>query len=137
MERPRRLKSALNNALKYATGGVIVITDADAAWPSSDTFSNAVSWFSDSTVGAVTCLKLPAGKGLMSFEEGYREFYNIVRLAESKKHSTPVFHGELAAFRRSLLERVGEFPTSIGADDSNTATRVALIGYRSIAVDNA
>jgi len=128
---------ALNYALRYATGDIVVVTDVDATWSSSDTLSNAISWFSDSTVGAVTCLKLPTGKGLMSVEEGYRELYNIVRLAESKKHSTPVFHGELAAFRRSLLERVGGFPTSIGADDSHTATRIALMGYRSIAVDDA
>ncbi len=128
---------ALNHALKYATGDIVVITDADATWSSSNTLSNAMSWFSDPAIGAVTCLKIPAGKGLMSVEESYRELYNVVRLAESKKHSTPVFHGELAAFRRSLLERVGGFPTSIGADDSNTATRVALMGYRSIAVDNA
>ncbi len=128
---------ALNHALKYATGDIVVITDVDATWSSSDTLSSAVSWFSDPSVGAVTCSKIPAGKGLMSVEEGYREFYNVVRLAESKKHSTPVFHGELAAFRRSLLERVSGFPTNIGADDSHTATKIALTGYRAIAVDNA
>jgi len=128
---------ALNYALRYASEDIVVVTDADAVWSSSDTLSNAVSWFSDPAVGAVTCLKLPAGKGLMSVEEGYREFYNVVRLAESKKHSTPVFHGELAAFRRSLLESVGGFPTNIGADDSYTATKIALMGYRAIAVDNA
>ena len=85
-----------------------------------------MSWFSDPIVGAVACLKIPASKGLMSVEEGYREFYNVVRLAESKKHSIPVFHGELAAFRRSLLESVGEFPTNIGADDSHIAAKIAL-----------
>ena len=137
-EPARRGKAyALNQALKHATGDIIVVTDVDATWSSSNTLSNAVSWFSDPTVGAITCLKIPADKGLMSVEEGYREFYNIVRLPESKKHSTPVFHGELAAFRRALLEELGGFPTNIGADDSHTATRVALMGYRSIAVDNA
>ena len=137
-EPTRRGKAhALNNALKYATGDIVVITDVDTTWSSNDTLSNAVLWFNDLSVGTVTCLKLPAGKGIMRVEEGYREFYNVVRLAESKKHSTPVFHGELAAFRRSLLEKVGGFPTNIGADDSHTATRIALTGYRAIAVDNA
>ena len=128
---------ALNYALKHTTGDIIVVTDVDATWPSSNTLSNAVSWFSDPAVGAVTCLKIPAGKGFVGVEEGYREFYNIVRLAESKKHSTPVFHGELAAFRRALLDELNGFTTDIGADDSHTATRVTLMGYRSIAVDNA
>jgi len=128
---------ALNNALRYVSGDIVVITDADAIWSSSNTLSNAISWFNDPIVGAVTCLKVPANEGLMSVEEGYREFYNVVRLAESKKYSTPIFHGELAVFRRNLLESIGGFPTDIGADDSYTATKIALMGYRAIAVDNA
>jgi cellulose synthase/poly-beta-1,6-N-acetylglucosamine synthase-like glycosyltransferase len=137
-ESVRRGKAfALNNALKHATGDVVVITDADARWGSANTLSNAISWLGDPSVGAVTCLKKPAGRGVAGVEEGYREFYNVIRLAESKAHSTPVFHGELAAFRKSLLNEVGGFPTSIGADDSHTATMIALRGYRTIAVDNA
>ena len=128
---------ALNTALKYAGGEVVVVTDADATWPSGSTLSEALSWFSDPSVGAVACLKLPAGSGAGGIEGTYRSFYNAVRLAESKAHSTPVFHGELAAFRRALLEELGGFPTDVGADDSRTATRVALIGYRAIAVDSA
>ena len=91
----------MNNALRYANGDIVVITDADSEWTSPS------------------------------------ELYNVVRLAESKVHSTPVFHGELAAFRRALLEEFRGFPTGIGADDSHTATRVALMGCRSITVDNA
>jgi biofilm PGA synthesis N-glycosyltransferase PgaC len=137
-ESVRRGKAfALNNTLKHATGDVVVITDVDARWGSANTLSNAISWLGDPSVGAVTCLKKPAGRGMAGVEERYREFYNVVRLAESKAHSTPVFHGELAAFRKSLLNEVGGFPTSIGADDSHTATMIALRGYRSIAVDNA
>jgi len=128
---------ALNMALKYAGGEVVVVTDADATWSSGSTLSEALSWFSDPSVGAVTCLKLPAGSGAGGIEGAYRSFYNVVRLAESKAHSTPVFHGELAAFRRTLLEELGGFPTDVGADDSHTATRVALKGYRAIAVDSA
>jgi len=48
-----------------------------------------------------------------------------------------VFHGELAAFRRDLLEKLGGFPTDVGADDSHIATRIALMGYRAVTVDNA
>jgi len=136
-ESVRRGKAyALNNALKHADGEIVVITDVDATWGSENTLSEALSWFSDPGVGAVTCLKQPANKGSGEVEEGYREFYNIVRLAESKAYSTPVFHGELAVFRKELLEKIGGFPTDIGADDSHTATRIALMGYRSIAANN-
>jgi cellulose synthase/poly-beta-1,6-N-acetylglucosamine synthase-like glycosyltransferase len=127
---------ALNNALRLASGEVVVVTDADSLWISRDTLANALTWFSDSRVGAVTCLKTPVGEGFAGIEKGYRDFYNVVRLGESKKHSTPVFHGELAAFRKDLLTRLGGFPTDIGADDSHTATLIALQGYRAIAADN-
>jgi cellulose synthase/poly-beta-1,6-N-acetylglucosamine synthase-like glycosyltransferase len=128
---------SLNNALRFASGEVVVVTDADSLWISRDTLAKALSWFSDSRVGAVTCLKTPVGEGFAGVERGYRDFYNVVRLGESKKYSTPVFHGELAAFRRDLLMELGGFLTDIGADDSHTATLIALRGYRAIAVDNA
>jgi cellulose synthase/poly-beta-1,6-N-acetylglucosamine synthase-like glycosyltransferase len=128
---------ALNSALRLATGEVVVVTDVDSTWLSRDTLANALTWFSDPGVGAVTCLKMPVGEGFAGVEKGYRDFYNIVRLGESEKFSTPVFHGELAAFRKSLLQELGGFPTDIGADDSHVATLIALRGYRAIAVDNA
>jgi len=125
---------ALNEALKHVSqdAEAVVITDADSLWPSSRALAEAVKWFSDSSVGAVSCVKLPESSGIAGVEEGYREFYNVVRVAESKAWATPVFHGELAAFRRSLLEKVGGFPTDIGSDDSHTAARIALLGFRSI-----
>jgi cellulose synthase/poly-beta-1,6-N-acetylglucosamine synthase-like glycosyltransferase len=128
---------SLNNALRLASGEIVVVTDADSLWLSRDALANALSWFSDSRVGAVTCLKIPVGEGFAGVEKGYREYYNVVRLGESKKFSTPVFHGELAAFRKSLLQELGGFPTDTGADDSHTATLIALRGFRAIAVDNA
>jgi biofilm PGA synthesis N-glycosyltransferase PgaC len=108
----------------------VVITDADAKWSSSGTLSNAISWLRDPSAGSVTCLKLPADEGLAGVKESCREYHNIVRLAESKAHMTLVFHGELVAFKSG-------FPISLGANDSNTATGIALMGYRSIAVDSA
>ncbi|MEM1604681.1 MAG: glycosyltransferase family 2 protein [Fervidicoccaceae archaeon] len=137
-EGARRGKAfALNTALKLASGEVVVITDADSLWVSRDALANALSWFSDARVGAVTCLKQPIGEGFAGVERGYRGYYNVVRLGESKRYSTPVFHGELAAFRRDLLAKLGGFPTDIGADDSHTATLIAIRGYRAVAVDNA
>jgi cellulose synthase/poly-beta-1,6-N-acetylglucosamine synthase-like glycosyltransferase len=137
-ENARRGKAhALNRALEATLGDVVVITDVDSAWPSRNTLASALSWFSDPLVGAVTCLKIPAVGGFVGVEKGYRDLYNVVRLCESKKYSTPVFHGELAAFRRDLLVQLGGFPTDIGADDSHTATLIALKGHKAIAVDNA
>ena len=128
---------ALNKALEVATGEVVVITDVDSAWSSRDTLASVLSWFSDSLIGAVTCLKVPAGESFIGVEKSYRDYYNVIRLGESKKFSTPVFHGELASFRRDILVKLGGFPADIGADDSHTATLAAISGFRAIAVDNA
>jgi len=133
VENARRGKAyALNTALKHAIGEIVVITDVDSLWPNKETLSKVVKLFSDPTIGAVSCLKKPVGSGVRSVEEGYRQYYNVLRVAESKAYSTPIFHGELAAFRKDLLEKVSGFPTDIGADDSCTATRIALMGCRAI-----
>ncbi|ADV64734.1 glycosyltransferase [Desulfurococcus mucosus] len=125
---------ALNTALNTIDGGFdfIVVTDADAFWANRDALRNALSYFSDESVGAVSCVKTPGGGGFTGVESGYRDFYNVVRLGESSAYSTPVFHGELSAYRRRLLEDLGGFPTDIGSDDSHTATLIAVKGYRAI-----
>jgi cellulose synthase/poly-beta-1,6-N-acetylglucosamine synthase-like glycosyltransferase len=131
-EKERRGKAfALNEALRDANNDIVIIADADALWP-ENAVCEAVKWFSDFSVGAVSCLKKPMEQGFLGIEGGYRSYYNILRLAESKAFSTPIFHGELAAFRKELLLKVNGFPTDIGSDDSHTATEIASIGYRSI-----
>lgn len=135
VETERRGKAAaLNEMLKHASGEVFVIGDADAIWP-ENALSEALKWFSDPSIGAVSCLKKPIGSGAAGVEEGYRHYYNILRVAESKVYSTPIFHGELAAFRADLLRDMGGFPTDIGADDSHAATKIALMGFRAIIPD--
>ncbi|MEM2767831.1 MAG: glycosyltransferase family 2 protein [Candidatus Bathyarchaeia archaeon] len=135
-EGARRGKAyALNHALEHASGGVIVIADADAFWP-RDALTKAVRWLSNPMVGAVSCLKKPLGAGVTGVEAGYRQYYNVLRVAESKAYSTPIFHGELAAFKAGLLKDAGGFPTDIGADDSHTATKIALMGFRAIIPDD-
>ncbi|MEM0474654.1 MAG: glycosyltransferase, partial [Zestosphaera sp.] len=102
-EEVRRGKAhVLNHALKYASGEVIIIADADASWP-NDALTKAVKWLSDSSVGAVSCLKRPVDSGVAGVEASYRQYYNVLRVAESKAYSTPIFHGELAAFKAELL----------------------------------
>mgnify|MGYP001773057550 CR=1 FL=1 len=133
-EEERRGKAAaLNAGLRLATGDVVVIADADAFW-GANALPNAVSWFSNPSIGAVSCMKNPISDN--STELSYRNLYNMLRAGESKKFATPIFHGELAAFRSGLLMKLGGFPTDIGADDSYTATRIAAMGFRSIIPDN-
>lgn len=131
--RRRGKAEALNTGLRLATGDVVVIADADAFW-GEKALPNAMSWFSNPRIGAVSCVKTPLSSN--SMELSYRNLYNVLRVGESKKFATPIFHGELAAFRRDLLMKLGGFPTDIGADDSHTAVRIAAMGFRSIIPDN-
>lgn len=129
-EGARRGKAhALNTALRYATGDVIVITDADSRWR-RDALRKAVAYLMRNDVGAVSCNKTPLGGP--AIEKTYRSHYQLLRIAESKKWSTPIFHGELAAYKKDLLTKIGGFPTDIGADDSYTAIQTALTGQRAI-----
>ncbi|MER3468441.1 MAG: glycosyl transferase [Thermoflexus sp.] len=138
LEEPERRgkTSALNTALQHANGEVVVLADADSFWE-KNALKEAVKYFAEPKVGAVTCLKMPIQRGeakrqTLAVESTYRSFYNKVRVAESKIHSTPIFHGELAAFRKRTLLKIGGFKQGIGADDSHAATLIALENYRAI-----
>jgi cellulose synthase/poly-beta-1,6-N-acetylglucosamine synthase-like glycosyltransferase len=133
-EPERRGKAhALNEALRHADGDVVVVTDADSLWP-RDALRKIAAWLADPSVGAVSAVKRPlGGRGT---EAAYRGYYNVLRVGESKRWATPVFHGELAAFRKELLERIGGFPRDVGADDSHAAVKIAALGYRAIVVDD-
>ena len=120
---------ALNTALRHAKGDIIVITDADSMWMSGS-LRNAVSWLMTNDVGAVSCSKVPRTD--RDIESEYRDYYGLLRIAESRRFSTAIFHGELAAYRRELLEKIGGFPTDVGADDSYTAGLISMMGYRAI-----
>ncbi|GAB6948044.1 glycosyltransferase [Vulcanisaeta sp. JCM 16161] len=120
---------ALNTALKYARGDIIVVTDADSLWL-PDSLRNAIAWLMSNGVGAVSCSKIPRTN--RDIETEYRSYYGLLRLAESRRFSSAIFHGELAAFKRELLEKIGGFPKDVGADDSHTAGFVSMMGYRAI-----
>jgi len=132
IEEPERkgMAHALRTGFNHAKGDVVIVTDADALWASRETLKEVMKWLSDDSIGAVSCIKVPVGGG--SIENTYRRHYNILRIAESKAWSTPIFHGELSAFKRKLLEEVGGFPFGVGSAESLAAMRIAALGYRVI-----
>jgi len=129
------------HALNYALGSVssdsevVIFTDVDSFWD-ADTFKKVVTYFANPSVGAVTASIEPLEKEMRT-ESAYRRFYNNVRVAESKIHSTPIHNGALVAFRKGLLDRIGGLPTYTGNDDSTPASLIAFMGYRAIEVDDA
>ena len=126
-EKERRGKIyAIREGIKQASNDIVVITDADAIW--KDPLINAIKYLGGN-IGAVSCIK----HANSNVENSYRNFYNIIRIGESAIFSTPIFHGELTAFRKDILSP-DELP-NVGADDSTIATLISLKGYRAICVD--
>lgn len=137
-EKERLGKShALNYALKHADGEIIATSDADSFWE-KNTLKKAVSYFADSSVGAVTGKEELTNlqKSVHTMSEGlYRKFYYTLRLGESIIHSTLIFQGELTLYRRSAF---GEFEDKPGySDDIGTIINIASSGYRCIFVPEA
>ena len=122
---------SLNNAFKYCNGEIVVITDADAIWD-KDALTNLVKSFDDENVGAVTGkqILMNANQSFSTISESkYNYFYSLFREGESAMDSTPIFHGEIAGYRKNLIEYIEEDSM---ADDSELALKIRKKGYRTI-----
>ncbi|WFO75972.1 glycosyltransferase [Desulfurococcaceae archaeon MEX13E-LK6-19] len=132
-KREGKLKAILKALPKaIIDSDLIILTDADAFWD-RDAITNAVKYFADPQVGVVTASMRYLQK--RHVEDKYRMFYNIVRICESKIHSTPVHNGPFQMFRSNLLRRYF-IPDFSGADDSSFGSYIAFTGYRAIQVDD-
>jgi biofilm PGA synthesis N-glycosyltransferase PgaC len=133
LERRGKL-SAILESLKHVSSesDIVIFTDADAFWE-PDALSKAVAYFADKSVGAVTSSITYCNKN--EFENVYREYYNIIRVAESKVYATPIHNGPFLAIRAELIRKFG-LPVFAGSDDSSFGSYIALLGFRAIQVDN-
>lgn len=128
--------SGLNQGLKAARGELVCISDAECEWE-SDALGNATKYLSDPSVGSVSGIheiRNPIETLSTNVENSYRSIYRILRIGESKIHSTPVAEGELQVFRRNDLEG---FDTGIGGDDTDAALGMVEKGLRSISAQDA
>lgn len=131
-EKERLGKShAVNIAYSKSSGEIKIISDADALLEQS-AITKIVSNFSDSCIGAACGRQvlLNAEKNLSTtLEKSYRDFFEVLREGESILDSTPIFHGELAAYRANLIEQL---PENKSADDSRLANIIRRKGYRAV-----
>lgn len=132
VENKRKGKAnALNQAFSCCTGEIVVISDADSLIE-KDSLIQIVSNFADPVVGAATGRQvlLNASQSIATnIERGYRDIYEVIRVGESQLDSTPIFHGELSAFRRNLIEDIASDSV---ADDTELAIKIRRKGYRAI-----
>lgn len=128
--------AALNRALGLSTNEIVIVSDADTHWP-PDILLKALPYLSDPTVGAVT------GRGLnqnasqswvTKGENVYLSLTSLLRLGESKVHSTIRFEGGFCAYKRNAFDI---FDYETGSDDSGTALKVVQNGFRAIMVPEA
>lgn len=124
---------ALNRALPFSSNDVVIVSDADTQWP-EDMLLKTLAYMADSKVGAATCGGVNRNRGetwVTKSEDTYLHFTNLIRLGESKLHSTIRFEGGFCAFMRKAFEK---FDSETGSDDSGTALEVVQHGHRAIMV---
>jgi biofilm PGA synthesis N-glycosyltransferase PgaC len=136
-EKERRGKSnALNLALTYATGEVIIVSDADCfLFP--DILAKSLPYLADKTVGAIVGKEVilnPNRTWVTKNEALYRYLMTAIRLGESKFYATIIFEGGFSAYKRAFLE---EFDSETGCDDTGTALSVVQKNARTILIPEA
>jgi poly-beta-1,6-N-acetyl-D-glucosamine synthase len=135
-EKERTGKSgALNLGLKHAMGELVCISDAECKWDKR-ALGNAARYFSDPTIGSVSGVHyIPGTSETMAgnVEGSYRSIYRMLRIAESKLHSTPVGEGEIQLFRRR--DQTG-FDPNVGGDDTCAALCMVEKGFRAISAED-
>lgn len=105
-EKDRRGKaSAINFGKKYANGEFILVTDANATFD-PDVLREIMPHFKDSRVGAVGGRYCVANldNSLASSTSFYWDLEYMMRIGESAIDSACLFHGEINAWRKDLVD---------------------------------
>lgn len=136
IEDSRKGKSySINKAFETAhpESEILMMSDVDCRLE-KDAMKKIGRRFLNASIGAVTGrqILLNAGQNKKSAEEeSYRDFFSSMRISESKYCSTPIFHGECSAYRRSAISG-HKLVENSNADDSQMAVSAIRSGFRSI-----
>ena len=139
IEMPERLgktsavKQALENLGQQSFSGLVLMTDADALI-SEGTIIRLHGWFSDSSIGAVG--SRANRQTNLHGEKDYRSLYEMLRIAESKRDSTPFLEGSCMMWRHGAF-RTDDLLADSNADDAQIASLIRIGGLRSILDENA
>jgi cellulose synthase/poly-beta-1,6-N-acetylglucosamine synthase-like glycosyltransferase len=135
LKMPQRVgkANALNEGLKLSSNEIIVMTDADSLWP-PDILRKALPYVSNPKIGAITgggVAPTSIRSWVLDAEKRYLGLMSLLRLGESKIHSTIRFEGCFCIFKKSVFEK---FDNESGADDSGTALNIVQNNFRTIFV---
>lgn len=122
---------ALNYALKFCESDIFVLSDADVM-VNKDAILRMASNFNDERIGAVSGIEVmqnPDESSATKLEQGYRSFYNTLRLGETNLDSVVMCESELAGYRRDLIEKI---PEKSICDDMELTLQIRKKGFRAI-----
>ena len=122
------VKQALEHINHSLKSDLILMTDADALFE-SNTVSNLLKWFSDSSIGCVGAT--PKRIGQRMEEAGHRSMFSMVRTFESRIDSTPFLEGSCMMWRSDAFDS-NALNINSNADDAQIATNVRIQGLRVI-----
>ncbi|GAB3087845.1 glycosyltransferase [Isoptericola nanjingensis] len=124
--------AALNTGIAAARGDVLVLVDADGLFR-PDTVTRLLRGFRDDRVGAVCGNDRPVNLDrvltrLLSLISHVGT--GLMRRALDVLGCLPIVSGNIGAFRRDVLDRVGALHTDTLGEDLELTWRVARAGYR-------
>ncbi|MED5308608.1 MAG: glycosyltransferase, partial [Candidatus Thermoplasmatota archaeon] len=139
IEMPERLgktsavKQALESLNQQSFSGLVLMTDADALI-TEGSIIRLHGWFSDSSIGAVG--SRANRQTQLHGEKDYRSMYEMLRIAESKRDSTPFLEGSCMMWRHGAFLS-DDLLANSNADDAQIASLIRINGLRSIIDENA
>ena len=123
---------ALNQALKLASGEIIVALDADTQFE-PETISRLARWFVDPQIGAVAGNAMVGNRiNLVTRWQGveYVTAQNLERRALARFDAITVVPGAVGAWRRAALDDVGGYPMDTLAEDQDLTIAIQRQGWR-------
>lgn len=128
---------ALNTALRFAKGDVVIALDADTQFE-ADTIARLTRWFADPAIGAVAGnAKVGNRTNLVTRWQAleYVTAQNLERRALAALGAVTVVPGAVGAWRRVALDEVGGYPEDTLAEDQDLTIAIQRAGWR-VACDN-
>jgi peptidoglycan/xylan/chitin deacetylase (PgdA/CDA1 family)/spore germination protein YaaH/GT2 family glycosyltransferase len=124
--------SALNRALKEATGEIVIALDADTQFE-PETIRRLVRWFADPRIGAVAGdARVGNRVNLVTRWQAieYITAQNLERRALAGFDAMTVVPGAVGAWRRAALDSVGGYPEDTLAEDQDLTIAIQRAGWR-------
>lgn len=119
--------SAINLGKEHAQGDIILVTDANSIFD-KNVLSEMMPHFKNPKVGAVGgryCVANPENP-LAASESFYWDLEYIMRRGESALDSACLFHGEINAWRKDLVDA----DTKMLSEDVDMAIKIKRAGYK-------